>query len=55
MKFALKSDGSSKAFNAKERVTLTNFGDPNNEQNQNILMMVDKNSIKDTKFYDEQK
>ena len=52
LKFALKSDGSSKAFNAKERVTLTNFGDPNNEQNQNILMMVDKNSIKDTKFYE---
>lgn len=52
---ALKSDGSScysKAFNAKERVTLTNFGDPNNEQNQNIIMMVDKNSIKDTKFYE---
>ena len=52
LKFALKSDGSSKAFNAKERVTLTNFGDPNNEQNQNIIMMVDKNSIKDTKFYE---
>lgn len=39
-----------KAFNAKERLTLTNFGDPSKEQN--IASISDKNSINETKFYD---
>lgn len=39
-----------KAFCAKERLTLTNFGDPNNEQN--ISLISDKNSIMETKFYE---
>ena len=39
-----------KAFNAKERLTLTNFGDPNKEQN--IALISDKNSIQETKFYE---
>lgn len=39
-----------KAFSAKERLTLTNFGDPNNEQN--IALISDKNSIMETKFYE---
>lgn len=43
-----KSNG--KAFNAKERLTLTNFGDPNKEQN--IALVSYKNSIKETKFYE---
>jgi hypothetical protein len=38
------------AFNAKERLTLTNFGSPYKEQN--IALISDKNSIQDTKFYD---
>jgi len=38
-----------KAFNAKERLTLTNFGDPTKEQN--IELISDKNSIQETKFY----
>ena len=41
---------SNKAFSAKERLTLTNFGDPNNEQN--IALISDKNSIMETKFYE---
>ena len=39
-----------KAFNAKERLTLTNFGDPSNENN--ISLISDKNSIVETKFYE---
>jgi hypothetical protein len=39
-----------KAFNAKERLTLTNFGDPNKEKN--IALISDKNSLQETKFYD---
>jgi hypothetical protein len=39
-----------KAFNAKERLTLTNFGDPNKEQN--IALISDKNCIQETKFYE---
>lgn len=39
-----------RAFNAKERLTLTNFGDPNKEQN--ITLISDKNSIQETKFYE---
>jgi hypothetical protein len=39
-----------KSYNAKERLTLTNFGDPNKEQN--IIFISDKNSIQETKFYD---
>jgi hypothetical protein len=35
--------------NAKERLTITNFGDPNKEDN--ISLISDKNSIKETKFY----
>ena len=34
---------------AKERLTITNFGDPNKEDN--ISLISDKNSIKETKFY----
>ena len=46
-----KSCGSmTKAFNAKERLTLTNFGDPNKEEN--IALISDKNSIQETKFYE---
>jgi hypothetical protein len=41
---------SKKAFSAKERLTLTNFGDPSNEQN--ISLISDKNSIMETKFYE---
>ncbi len=39
-----------KAFNAKERLTLTNFGDPIKEEN--IIYISDKNSLKETRFYD---
>jgi hypothetical protein len=39
-----------KAFNAKERLTLTNFGDPTKEQN--ISFISDKYSIQETKFYE---
>jgi len=35
--------------NAKERLTITNFGDPSKEDN--ISLISDKNSIKETKFY----
>jgi hypothetical protein len=38
-----------KTFNAKERLTLTNFGDP--EKQSNIDTISDKNSLKETKFY----
>jgi hypothetical protein len=38
------------AFNAKERLTLTNFGDPDKEEN--IALISDKNSMKETKFYE---
>jgi len=40
----------SKTFNAKERLTLTNFGDPNKQSN--IDTIADKNSLQETKFYD---
>jgi hypothetical protein len=45
----LGKDGS-KAFNAKERLTLTNFGDPSKQTN--IDTISDKNSLQETKFYD---
>jgi hypothetical protein len=45
----LGNDGS-KSFNAKERLTLTNFGDPNKQAN--IDTISDKNSLQETKFYD---
>ena len=41
---------SSTAVNAKERLTLTNFGDP--EKQQNIDLISDKHSIQETKFYE---
>jgi hypothetical protein len=41
---------SNTAYNAKERLTLTNFGDPNKEQN--IALISDKHSIQETKFYE---
>lgn len=41
---------SSKTFNAKERLTLTNFGDPSKQTN--IDMIADKNTLQETKFYD---
>jgi len=44
-----KCKSTNKAFNAKERLTLTNFGDPSNEEN--IAFISDKNSIDETKFY----
>lgn len=37
-------------FNAKERLTLTNFGDPTKQNN--IDLIADKNSLQETKFYD---
>ena len=40
----------SKAFNAKERLTLTNFGDPSKQVN--IDTIADKNTLQETKFYD---
>jgi hypothetical protein len=39
----------SKTFNAKERLTLTNFGDP--EKQTNIDTISDKNTFQETKFY----
>ena len=39
----------SKTFNAKERLTLTNFGDP--DKQTNIDTISDKNSLQETKFY----
>jgi hypothetical protein len=38
-----------KSFNAKERLTLTNFGDPGKQENIDIIS--DKNTIQETKFY----
>jgi len=38
-----------KSFNAKERLTLTNFGDPNKQCN--IDTISDKNNLKETKYY----
>lgn len=38
-----------KSFNAKERLTLTNFGDPGKQEN--IDFISDKNTIQETKFY----
>jgi hypothetical protein len=40
----------SKSFNAKERLTLTNFGDPSKQAN--IDTIADKNSLQETKFYE---
>jgi hypothetical protein len=37
-------------FNAKERLTLTNFGDPSKQSN--IDLISDKNLLQETKFYD---
>lgn len=37
-------------FNAKERLTLTNFGDPSKQSN--IDLISDKYSLQETKFYD---
>ena len=39
-----------KTFNAKERLTLTNFGDPSKQSN--IDTIADKNTLQETKFYD---
>ncbi len=39
-----------KAFNAKERLTITNYGDPDTAEN--IPSISDKNTIQETKFYD---
>jgi hypothetical protein len=39
-----------RGFNAKERLTLTNFGDP--EKQQNIDTISEKHSIQETKFYE---
>ena len=39
-----------KAFNAKERLTLTNFGDPSKKTN--IDTISDKNTLQETKYYD---
>ena len=39
----------SKTFNAKERLTLTNFGDP--DKQTNIDTIADKNTFQETKFY----
>lgn len=40
----------SKAFNAKERLTLTNFGDPNKQVN--IDTIADKNTMQETRYYE---
>ena len=45
-----KSLGNGKAFNAKERLTLTNFGDP--EKQANIDTIADKATMQDTRFYE---
>ena len=42
-------DGS-RTFNAKERLTLTNFGDPNKQSN--IDSISDKSLLQETKFYE---
>ena len=36
-------------YNAKERLTITNFGDPTKEEN--IKTIADKDSLKETKYY----
>lgn len=41
---------SNTSFNAKERLTLTNFGDP--DKQQNIDAISDKHCIQETKFYE---
>ena len=46
---SIGKDGS-KSFNAKERLTLTNFGDPSKQSN--IDTIADKNSLQETKFYE---
>ena len=46
---SIGKDGS-KTFNAKERLTLTNFGDPSKQAN--IDTIADKNTMQETKFYD---
>lgn len=43
-------DKDKKTFNAKERLTLTNFGDPSKQSN--IDTIADKNLLQETKFYD---
>jgi len=48
--FKSNKSATSLALNAKERLTLTNFGDPNKEQN--IALISDKHSIQETKFYE---
>ena len=45
---SIGKDGS-KTFNAKERLTLTNFGDPSKQAN--IDTIADKNTMQETKFY----
>ena len=40
---------SGKTFNAKERLTLTNFGDPSKQSN--IDLIADKNSLQETQYY----
>jgi len=39
-----------KGFNAKERLTLTNFGDPSKQSN--IDTIADKNTLQETKYFD---
>jgi hypothetical protein len=46
---SIGKDGS-KSFNAKERLTLTNFGDPSKQSN--IDTIADKNTLQETKFYE---
>ena len=48
--FKIIGDESNKSFNAKERLTLTNFGNPSKQSN--IDTIADKNSLQETKFYD---
>jgi len=45
----MSKDGEN-VFNAKERLTLTNFGDP--EKQSNIDTIAEKTSLQETKFYD---
>jgi len=44
------NNNNTKSFNAKERLTLTNFGDPSKQVN--IDAIADKKSLQETKFYD---
>jgi hypothetical protein len=48
--FKCMSKDGANAFNAKERLTLTNFGDP--EKQANIDTIAEKTSLQETKFYD---